>query len=209
MSDPVADAQTLYREALDALREQRQQIEDDLEFSDPSDPQQWDADERRRRETDPGGARPCLVLDQCGQYTSNVAGQTEKSPPAIHALPVDGGSDKKVAEQLDGYFRHIEHTSRAQQHYSRAGLSAARAGVGYLTVRPEYIDRALGYQEPRIGSEGDPLRVVLDPYSVELDGSDATFGFILTPLSSREFKRKYPKAEASDFGETEQRKKRD
>ena len=209
MSDPVADAQTLYTEALDALREQRQQIEDDLEFSDPSDPQQWDADERRRRETDPGGARPCLVLDQCGQYTSNVAGQTEKSPPAIHALPVDGGSDKKVAEQLDGYFRHIEHTSRAQQHYSRAGLSAARTGVGYLTVRPEYIDRALGYQEPRIGSEGDPLRVVLDPYSVELDGSDATFGFILTPLSAREFKRKYPTAEASSFGETEQKKSRD
>jgi hypothetical protein len=55
--------------------------------------------------------------------------------------------------------------------------------VGYLIVRPEYIDRALGYQEPRISSEADPLRVVFDPWSVQLDGSDADFGYKLTSLS--------------------------
>ncbi len=202
MADALKDIQELYRDALDAAQDQRKQVEEDLRFSDPSDPQQWDAEIERARKADPGGSRPCLVFDQLGQYVSNVAGQVEQRPPSLHSVPVDGGADKKVAEQLDGFFRQIEYASRASQHYARALTSAARVGVGYLVVRPTYVNRALGWQEPRIGSEGDPLRVVFDPWSVELDGSDATFGFILTPFSHREFSREFgEKAIKQSFGE--------
>ncbi len=201
MSTTVEEAGRLYREALDASQDQRRQVQEDLEFTDPSEPAQWDPDVKRQRESDPGGIRPCLVFDQIGQYISNVTGNIERQPPSIHALPVDGGADKKVAEQLDGFFRHIEYQSRAQQHYMTAELSAARAGVGYLIVRPEYVNRALNWQEPRVTSEGDPLRVVFDPWSVELDGSDATFGFVQTAYSYREFARRWPKAEKINFGD--------
>lgn len=201
MADSIKEAQKLYLDAMEASSQQREQMEEDLRFSDPSDPQQWDEAIKRTREADPGGARPCLVFDQTGQYVSNVAGQIEQRPPALHAIPVEGGADKRVAEQLDGFYRHIEHASRAQQHYARALTSAARAGVGYLVVRPEYVNRALNWQEPRIGSEGDPLRVVFDPWSVELDGSDANFGFLLTPFSHREFEAKWPKAEKISFSD--------
>jgi Phage P22-like portal protein len=204
MADAIDEAQRLYRESLDACREQRQQIEEDLRFSDPSDPQQWDEQDRIARESDPGGSRPCLVFDQVGQYVSNVAGQIEQRPPAMHAIPVGGGADKKVAEKLDGFFRHIEYTSRAQQHYARALTSAARVGVGYLIVRPEYTNRPLNYQEPRISSEGDPLRVVFDPWSVELDGSDANMGYLLTPFGHRDFERLFgEKADKVSFGDSE------
>jgi hypothetical protein len=125
-----------------------------------------------------------------GQYVANVAGQVTKNPPAIHTVPVGSGSDVKASEQIDGILRHIEYASRAQVHYGVALMSAARTGVGYLIVRPEYTDRALGYQEPRISSQADPLRVVFDPWSVQLDGSDADFGYMLTSLSEREFKRR-------------------
>ena len=206
----IKEAQERYQDALDASRRQREQIEEDLAFSDPSDPQQWDPDERAQRTNDPGGARPCLVLDQLSQYVSNVAGQVEQRPPALHALPVDSGADRKVAEQLDGFFRHIEHASRAQQHYARALTSAARAGVGYLIVRPEVIDKALNYQEPRISSEGDPLRVVIDPWSVALDGSDADSGWLLTPFSHRAFERTFgAKAEKVSFGDKEEKVSKD
>ncbi len=202
MSDPVKEAQRLFTEALDASEDQRRQIEEDLRASDPSKPDYWDPEIRRQRETDPGGVRPCLTFDQVGQYIQNVSGQIQQRPPALHALPVDGGADRKVAESLDGFFRHIEHASRAQQHYSTALLSAARTGVGYLVVRPEYTNRALNYQEPRIYCQGDPLKVVLDPWSVELDGSDATFGYLLQPMSHREFERRYgEKAEKRSFGD--------
>jgi hypothetical protein len=200
--DDLKEAQELYADALAATREQRRQIEEDLKFSDPSDPQQWEEKIRLSRENDPGGARPCLVMDHTGQYVANVAGQVTKNPPAIHTVPVGNGSDVKVSEKIDGILRHIEYASRAQTHYGIALTSAARAGVGYLIVRPEYTDRALGYQEPRISSQADPLRVVFDPWSVQLDGSDADFGYLLTSLSEREFKRRFgEKAELVGFGD--------
>lgn len=206
MADLLSEAQERYRDAIDATSSQRHQIAEDLKFSDPTNPQQWDETEKNQRERDPGGMRPCLVHDQIGQYVSNVTGQVEQSPPALHALPVNGGADKRVAEQLDGFFRHIEHASRAQQHYAWSLHGAARAGVGYLIVQPEYVDRALNWQEPRITSEGDPLAVVFDPWSVELDGCDATFGDWLTPFSHREFERQFGrKAKKVNFGDEEGR----
>lgn len=198
-ADALDEARRLFVDAMDQLANERKQIDIDLKFSDPADPQQWDEDTRRRRESDPGGARPCLVFDQLGQYVSNVAGQIEQRPPSLHALPVGGGADRKTAESLDGFFRYVEYASSAQQHYARALTSAARAGVGYLIVRPTVTDKGLNWQEPRISSEGDPLKVVRDPYAVELDGSDQTFGFLLSSLSKREFKRKWPKFEPVSF----------
>lgn len=203
MAQSIQEANELYREALDASRDQRRQIEEDLAFTDPAEPEQWDWEVKRKRESDPGGKRPCLVFDQIGQYIQNVTGNIEQQPPSMHALPVDGGADRKVAEQLDGFFRHIEYSSRGTQHYLTAELSAARAGVGYLIVRPEYVNRALNWQEPRLSSEGDPLRVVFDPWSTELDGSDATFGNHLKPYSHREFERRWPKAAKVSFGADE------
>jgi len=204
MADDLDEAQRLYNESMDAMASQRKQVAEDLEFTDPSNPNQWEEDVRLQRENDPGGRRPCLVHDQCGQYIANVAGQIEKQPPSLHAIPVSGGADKQAAEQIDGRFRHIEHASKAQNHYARALTSAARTGVGYLVVRPEYVDRALGWQEPRISSEPDPLKVLYDPWSTETDGSDGTFGFILTAMSVPSFERRWPKHDVKDFGDTGQ-----
>jgi hypothetical protein len=206
MSDALDDAQRSYKEFMQAHARQRRQIEEDLKFSDPSNPQQWEEDVKHARETDPGGKRPCLVMDQCGQYVANVAGQIEQKPPSIHAIPVGGGADQKAAEQIDGRFRHIEHASRATQHYMRALTSAARAGVGYLVVRPEYIDRALGYQEPRIGSEPDPLKVVFDPWSTDTDGYDAEEAFIANSLSCDRFEERWPGRKLVNFGDTDTRR---
>ena len=201
----VKEAQERFQDATSVQYAQRRQIAEDLAFSDPSNPQQWDSQEKLQRETDPGGARPCLTIDQLGQYVSNVSGQVEQRPPSLHALPVADGADQRVAEALDGHFRHIEYASRASQHYARALLSAARVGVGYLIIRPEYSDRAMGFQEPRISSESNPLRVCFDPWSTDLDGSDANFGFLLTPISFAEFERRYgAKTQKASFGESEQ-----
>ena len=197
--DALGEAKKLYKDALDALSDERSRMEEDLSFTDPAEPDQWDATERQQRESDPGGRRPCLTFDQIGQYVETTVGQVEQRPPSISVLPVDGKADKRAAEKLNGLFRAIEYASRAPQHYSTAMRSAARAGVGYLTLRPAIVDAALNYQEPRIGSVGDPLRAVRDPWATEMDGSDATFGHVLTPLSLREFKAKRGRADPVSF----------
>lgn len=209
MADVLSEAQELYQEAMDALRDQRKQIEEDYEFSDPSEPQQWNYEVKRQRENDPGGKRPCLVMDQLGQYVANVAGNIEKQPPSLHAIPVSGGADKQAAEQIDGRFRHIEHASKASAHYARALTSAARVGVGYLLVRPAYVDRALGWQEPRISSEPDALKVVFDPWSTDTDGADATFGYVVTDMSLAEFRKRWPKKDEMSFGDSERNNSKD
>lgn len=205
MAEDLKETQERYQEYLSAHRKQRNQIEQDLLFSDPSNPAQWESDVKAQRENDPGGKRPCLVMDQCGQYVANVAGQIEQKPPSIHAIPVGGGADQRAAEQIDGRFRHIEHASKATQHYMRALTSAARVGVGYLVVRPEYVDRSMNYQEPRIGSEPDPLKVVFDPWSTATDGSDADEAFIITSMSCINFHRRWPRAKEINFGDTDTR----
>jgi hypothetical protein len=201
MADSLDDAKSSYAEFVDAWSDQRTQIEEDLRFSDPSAPDQWDTHQRIARENDPGGKRPCLVMDQTGQYVANVAGQVEQRPPSIHAIPVSGGADKKTAEYVDGRFRHIEHASRARQHYTRTLTSAARTGVGYLVVRPEYVNRKMGFQEPRISSEPDALKVLFDPWSTETDGSDATEAFIITSMSEARAKTRWGKTGIVSFGE--------
>ena len=201
MADLLSETQERYCDAIEALADQRRQVEEDIRFSDPADPQQWDEDEKRKRETDPGGIRPCLVFDQVSQYANNVAGQIEQRPPSIHTVPVGDGADQQAAEEMDGYIRAIEYSSRAQQHYMRAALWQGRVGAGYLIIRPTYTDRAMGYQEPRISSAADPMAVIFDAYSTEIDGSDATDGWLTSTLSAREFKRRWPKADPVSFGD--------
>lgn len=210
MTDVIQEAQRLYKDATDATSDQRRQVEEDLRFSDPSDPQQWDDAVKRQRENDPGGSRPCLVMDHTGQYVDNVAGTVAKAPPSLHVVPVDSKADKKVAEQLDGLFRHIEYTSRAPMHYASVLRSAARTGAGYLIVRPEYVNRALNYQEPRIDSEPDPLKVVFDPWCLELDGKGAGFGFLLSSISERDFEARYgAKADKCSFSDVDRQRSED
>ena len=94
----LGEAKKLYKDAIDALSDERARIEDDLCFTDPAEPDQWDATERQQRESDPGGRRPCLTFDQIGQYVETTVGQVEQRPPSISVLPVDGKADKRAAE---------------------------------------------------------------------------------------------------------------
>jgi hypothetical protein len=203
MARSVTDSKNEFQDSIDAFSEQRTQVEEDIRFSDPSEPDQWDTVMRLARENDPGGVRLCLVHDQTSQYVANVAGQIEKSPPALHAVPVGGQADKKVAELIDGRFRHIEHVSAAQQHIATALTSAARLGVGYLTAYPTKVNERMRYMEPRIGSVSDALNVVFDPWSVELDGRDARVAWELIPMNPKVFKQNYPGKAATDFNSTQ------
>src|SRR3546814_14411179 len=86
---------------------------EDLRFSNPACPEQWDDAVKRLREQSEGGARPCLVFDQTNQYIAQVVNDSRQNKPGIKVIPVDSGADIEVAEKLEGIVRHIEYSSRA------------------------------------------------------------------------------------------------
>lgn len=157
------------------MRENWNRMREDLEFSNPADPRQWDANVRRIRDTD---GRPCLTFDQTNQYVAQVVNDARQNKPSIQCLPVDSDADVKVAEKLNGMVRHIEYSSRAGIAYDTGIEHAARIGLGWMRVIPETVNPKNREQEIRIKRVFDPFCAGIDPSSTEPDGSDALYGYI-------------------------------
>lgn len=187
-------AKERYEDAKDAVREQHARMREDLRFSNPSDPQQWDEKVKQLRKD-----RVCLTLDRTNQYIVQVVNDARKNKPGITTMPADSGADVQVAQRLDGIIRHVEYRSRAPIAYDTGIEHAARCGLGWLRVVPEVVRPETNHQEVTIKRVHDPLSIVLDPDSTEPDGSDAMFGFAETLMSKRAFERAYPKADVSNW----------
>ncbi|MDF8361929.1 portal protein [Achromobacter anxifer] len=194
--DILQKAKECFKEDQEAFRENRERMLEDLRFSNPACPEQWDDAVRRSREQSEGGARPCLTFDQTNQYIAQVVNDSRQNKPGIKVIPVDSGADIEVAEKLEGMIRHIEYSSRAGIAYDTAQEYAARIGIGWLRVVPEIVEAERNEQEVRIKRVHDPLSVILDANSQEPDGSDSSRGFVETVLTKRSFKGLYPKAAA-------------
>lgn len=197
--DTLQAAKERFQDASDAFRDQRARMVEDLRFSNPSDPQQWDDRARSIRENGPDGARPCLTLDHTNQYVAQTVNDSRQNKPAMSFLPASGGARQEVAEALDGIARHIEYQSRAQIAYDTGVEHSARVGLGWWRVVPEVVNESLNYQEIRIKRIHDPLSVLCDPDWTEPDGADIQYGFVTTQLTKAAFKRKYPKAKADTW----------
>lgn len=187
-------AKERWKEGKDAQSEQHARMREDLIFSNPSNPQQWDAEALKARK-----GRPCLTFDRTNQYISQIVNDNRQNKPAIHVLPVDSNADIAVAEKLNGIIRHIEYTSRAGIAYDYALESAARCGIGWLRVVPEITNPETNEQEIRIRRVHDVFSVILDPQSTEPDGMDSTWGMIETLYQKKAFERNWPKAKLDSF----------
>lgn len=168
-------------------------MREDLQFSNPADPQQWDAKTRNARDAAPGGARPCLTFDNTNQYIRQVVNSGRQSRPGIFVVPSDSGADIQTAQAIEGMIRQIEYTSRASMAYDTALDHAARNGVGWLRVVTETVDEAMRDQDLRIKAVYDPLTVTISPESVEIDGRDASDGFVETTMSQTTFEARFGK----------------
>ena len=70
--------------ASEAMREQHERMREDLRFSNPSRPEQWDDDAVALRK-----GRPCLTFDRTNQFISQVVNSGRQNKPAMHCLPAD------------------------------------------------------------------------------------------------------------------------
>jgi hypothetical protein len=188
--DVLQQAKERYADAKEAMAEQHARMREDLAFSNPADPQQWDKDAFKARKD---AGRPSLTFDRTNQFIMQVVNDGRQNKPSIQVLPADSEADPAVAEKLNGIIRHIEYVSRAGQAYDMALECAARVGLGWMRVIPQIMRPETNEQEIRILRVHDPLSINLDPGATEADGSDAMFGFAETNLTKRAFEAAYPK----------------
>ncbi|MGH6820873.1 MAG: portal protein, partial [Methylocella sp.] len=190
--DLLSEARERFQAASDAESIYRADALDDLRFLALD---QWPEQLRRKRERDPNGARPCLVMDKCGQHLRQIVNDMNQNRPAIKVRAEDGRASKDCAEVFSGLMRHIEQRSGAEMAYLTAGEHAASIGRGFFRVLTEYEHENSFSQEIAIRRIHNPFSVYFDPYSTELDGSDAEWAFVTDRLSKKAFKRQFPDAE--------------
>lgn len=193
--DRLQEARERYADAVDAMRENHARMREDLDFSNPTDPQQWPKEAQEIRK-----GRPCYTFDRTNQFLAQIVNDSRANKPRIQVLPVDSSGDKWTAQVIGGLIRHIEYTSRADQAYDTAIDHSARIGLGWLRVVPEVVRPETNEQEIIIKRIHDPFSVALEAGSVDPDGADATHGFVTTQMPKKRFQREYPKAKTA--GET-------
>lgn len=192
--DTLTRIRERYADAAEAMREQHARMREDMRFSNPADPQQWDALALQAR-----NGRPCLTFDRTNQFIQQVVNDGRQNKPSVNVLPADSMADVDVANKLDGVVRHIEYVSRAGIAYDTSLEHAVRGGLGWLRVIPQIMRPETNEQEIRILRVHDPLSVLLDPNSTEPDGSDAMHAFVETIYTQKAFMAAWPKAKLQSF----------
>ncbi len=190
--DRLQRAKERFSDAMEAMHEQHARIREDLRFSNPAKPEQWTPQALELR-----ASRPTLTFNQVPKFIRQVANDGRASVPSFQVSPADSFAHAKTAEVINARIRHIEYVSKAKVAYTTALELSANCGLGWLRVIPHVISEETNNQEPRILRVHDPLSCIIDPDSVEPDGCDAEWGFVLSPVSKSKFKRQYPKSQIS------------
>lgn len=171
----------------DHYSEQYQESTDDWEFLHGIG--QWDqgAENTRKKE-----GRPCLTLNQLLPYAHQITNDIKQARLAIRVVPVDSKADIETAEIRAGIIRNIEKQSRAKSVYGTAAMNAIGGGLGWIRVTTDYASPDSFDQEAYLKRVLDFTSVRLDPQSVQIDGSDAEYGFVQINYSKQRFEELYP-----------------
>jgi hypothetical protein len=156
----------------------------------------WDPKDRKARED---AGRPCLNHDELRQYVNQAINSMRQNKRGIKVDPDGKGSNEKSAELRQDLIRTIEYKSGAPYIYISSGFEQAiRGGYGFFRIGRRYVGKTMD-QEITIKPFLNPDAVRFDWDCREVDWSDARRAFVLDWVLKDEFKKKYPKAEITNF----------
>lgn len=182
----IKEALERFKQAEEAQNEFRRNVREDLEFISDN---QWDPLARQERTQ---SSRPCFTVDRLNPMLRQIVNEERQNRPAIQVNPTSGGATEDIADILAGMIRHIEQDSSAESAYDKAGWYAAATGIGYIRIRTDYEHEETFDQKLYIEDISDPLSVFYDTMSVDIDGHDANWAFIVTNMDKEDFIHKYP-----------------
>jgi hypothetical protein len=138
--------------------------------------------------------KPRYTFDNTTPIVNQVAGEINSAAFDIVVSPGSGEASEDDAEIYDGLIRTIENLSGAKYIYAAATRGMIIAGFDCVQIEQKYVDSDSFDQDLVITKVADPIdRVWFDPGSVEPDGSDARFAFLLHPVSCTEYASRWPK----------------
>lgn len=191
--DLVEEAQKRFDRCVEAEEDDRKAFVEDTDFYAGD---QWPDTLTKAREK---SKRPCLTINRMPQFVRQVTNDQRQNRPSIKIRPADDQADPETAEVMSGLVRHIESNSSADQAYDNAFFYAVAGGFGYFRVMTEYVNDKSFDQEIFIRRIANQLSVYRDPDSVEPDGSDYRFAFIVDDMPREEYERQYGKCTENEW----------
>jgi hypothetical protein len=157
----------------------------------------WDPQDRLARDK---AGRPCLALDELGQYVNQVINDLRANKRGIVVTPKGAGANDLTAKFRQGKIRDIEYQSNATQAYTTMAENAIQRGYGYLRITARYQYPDTGFdQELVIEPVVNPDLVTPDPDHLRTDGSDLKFLFYEERRTVKDFRRDFPDATITSF----------
>lgn len=156
----------------------------------------WDEDDLEVRED-----RPTIAPEEMSQYRNQVTNALRANPRGMKFQPAGGGASAKSAEFYQGKAREIEYRSHAVEAYITGAENTLQRSYGYWRVQTRYESPRSPNQELWIESFPDPDVVLPDPDAKRRTSEDMKFCFVLETMPRTEFKRKWPKAKVTNFGD--------
>ncbi len=145
--------------------------------------------------------RPVLTFNRMGQFIRQVTGDIRQMKPSIKVVPVNSGSDEKVAEIREGLIRHIEAMSNATLDvYVDGADSQVACGIGHWEVAGDYGSDTDYEQNIVVRTISDQIAVIWDPDSKKKTREDAQFCFVPVDMTHEAYKDAWPEHPVDDMG---------
>ena len=190
--DIFNEAKERLKICLDADDDNRNRARLDLKFREGD---QWDHDVV----TTASEESPEITINLTDSMVRRVVNNMKQQRPRGKCHPVGDGADVEIAQIINGIGRHIEYRSEASVAYDTAADMAVTCGVGYWRLVSEYVAENSFDQEIRILPIRNIFTVYMEPSAVMPSGQDATWAIISVKMLKDEYRRRYPKADMTDF----------
>lgn len=193
-ADLLSKAKKRFKAVISVESTNRTEGIDDLKFLNG---QQWSEADAAARAAE---GRPCITENRLPTFANQITNDQRQNRPAINISPLGDKSSKKDSKILKGMIRAIERDSSADVAYDTGFASAVHNGWGYWRVMTEYESETSFNKVIVIRPLLNPMNVYLDPGRTPFM-LDAKWGFISEMLPREEFKREYPDAHQTPWGE--------
>lgn len=143
---------------------------------------------------------PNLTVNQVRQHNLHIKNDAKQNKSQVKYGATGDGATKAAAQVWEGLYRHIQNISNGQMAQGVAIDFQIDTGLGFTRITADFVDQKSFDQEIFIRSVPNPWSCYLDCDAVELDGSDARYGFIFADRPRDEMEEKYPDLKGMNFG---------